>query len=120
MLYRMLKLCVQLLQGLAGTWALYRKAVRYTRQLKQKIQPEKESAKPMKKSVLITIVALLAAVAGALAVVAVYLRRREKDLDEYENLLFSEEFAEEEAPAEQAPAEEAAAEQAPAEEPAAE
>ena len=43
----------------------------------------------MKKSCLIAVIATLAAVAGALAAVAVYLRRREKELDEYERLLFA-------------------------------
>ena len=60
----------------------------------------------MKKSCLIAVIATLAAVAGALAAVAVYLRRREKELDEYERLLFGEDTA---APAEEEPAEEAAA-----------
>ena len=46
----------------------------------------------MKKSCLIAVIATLAAVAGALAAVAVYLRRREKELDEYERLLFSDEY----------------------------
>ena len=67
----------------------------------------------MKKSCLIAVIATLAAVAGALAAVAVYLRRREKD--EYERLLFGEDTA---APAEEEPAEaedEAAEEAAPAE-----
>ena len=49
----------------------------------------------MKKSCLIAVVTALAAVAGALAAVAVYLRRREKELDEYEQLLFSEDFKDE-------------------------
>ena len=40
-----------------------------------------------------TIVAVLAAVAGALGAVAIYLRRREKELDEYERLLFGEDDA---------------------------
>ena len=40
----------------------------------------------MKKSCLIAVIATLAAVAGALAAVAVYLHRREKELDEYERL----------------------------------
>lgn len=47
----------------------------------------------MKKSCLIAVVAVLAAVAGALGAVAVYLRRREKELDEYERLLFGEDDA---------------------------
>lgn len=49
----------------------------------------------MKKSCLIAVIATLAAVAGALAAVAVYLHRREKELDEYEQLLFSEDFKDE-------------------------
>ena len=63
----------------------------------------------MKKSCLIAVIATLAAVAGALAAVAVYLHRREKELDEYERLLFGEDKAETaaEAPAEEAPAEDA-------------
>ena len=61
----------------------------------------------MKKSCLIAVIATLAAVAGA--------HRREKELDEYERLLFGEDTA---APAEEEPAEaedEAAEEAAPAE-----
>lgn len=59
----------------------------------------------MKKSCLIAVITVLAAVAGALAA-AVYLHRREKELDEYERLLFGEDDAETVEPA--APAEEAA------------
>ena len=66
----------------------------------------------MKKSCLIAVIATLAAVAGALAAVAVYLRRREKELDEYERLLFGEDDAAtvkpEAAAEEAAPAEDAA------------
>ena len=46
----------------------------------------------MKNSCLIAVAATLAAVAGALTAVAVYLRRREKELDEYERLLFSADY----------------------------
>ena len=46
----------------------------------------------MKKSCLIAVIATLAAVAGALAAAAVYLHRREKELDEYERLLFSDDY----------------------------
>ena len=61
----------------------------------------------MKKSCLIAVITVLAAVAGALAAAAaVYLHRREKELDEYERLLFGEDDAETVEPA--APAEEAA------------
>ena len=51
---------------------------------------KKECTEPMKKSCLIAVITALAAVAGALAAVAVYLHRREKELDEYERLLYSE------------------------------
>ena len=47
----------------------------------------------MKKSCLVAVITVLAAVAGALAAVAVYLHRREKELDEYERLLFGEDDA---------------------------
>ena len=56
----------------------------------------------MKKSCLIAVIATLAAVAGALAAVAVYLHRREKELDEYERLLFAAEQPAEDPSAEDA------------------
>ena len=51
---------------------------------------KKECTEPMKKSCLIAVITALAAVAGALAAAAVYLHRREKELDEDERLLFGE------------------------------
>ena len=71
---------------------------------------KKECTEPMKKSCLIAVITALAAVAGALAAAAVYLHRREKELDEYERLLFGEDDAETVEPeaAEEAPAEDAA------------
>ena len=60
----------------------------------------------MKKSCLVAVIAVLAAVAGALAAVAVYLRR-EKELDEYERLLFGEDDAETVEPEEAAAEDEA-------------
>jgi hypothetical protein len=75
-------------------------------------QRKKECTEPMKKSCLVAVITVLAAVAGALAAVAVYLHRREKELDEYERLLFGEDDAatvEPEVAAEEAaPAEDAA------------
>ena len=78
----------------------------------------------MKKTGLIAAIAALSAAAGALAVGALYLRRREQELDEYEELLFGDEdpLAEDEAEEEYEilddTAPEAEAEEAPAEEPA--
>ena len=86
---------------------------RWKNKLKHRFDRKKECTEPMKKSCLIAVIAALAAVAGALAAVAVYLHRREKELDEYERLLFGEDDAatvEPEAPAaeEAASAEDAA------------
>ena len=65
-----------------------------------------EETVSMKKSTLIAILAAFAAVVGALVAVCVYLRRREAELDEYEQLLFSEDFSHEgsDTPAENAEA----------------
>ena len=60
----------------------------------------------MKKSTFGAILAFLFAAAGALTAAALYLRRREKELDEYERLLFGEDDAETVEPA--APAEDSA------------
>ena len=46
----------------------------------------------MKKSTFGAILAFLFAAAGALTAAALYLRRREKELDEYERLLFSDDY----------------------------
>ncbi len=64
----------------------------------------------MKKSCLVAVIAVLAAVAGALAAVALYLNRREKELDEYERLLFGEDDAETVEPEEAAAEDETKAE----------
>ena len=50
----------------------------------------------MKKSTFGAALAFLAIAAGVLAAVALYLRRREQELDEYEKLLFSDEYDDEE------------------------
>lgn len=57
----------------------------------------------MKQSTFAAIVVFLAAAAGALAAAWMYVRRREKELDEYEQLLFSEDFDEEPGEPEAAP-----------------
>ena len=56
----------------------------------------------MKQSTFVALVLMLAAAVGALTAAWLYVRRREKELDEYEQLLFSEDLDEEEAPAEDA------------------
>lgn len=87
------------------------RASRWKNKLKHhRFDRKKECTEPMKKSCLIAVITALAAVAGALAAVAVYLRRREKELDEYERLLFGEDDADTVEPeaADEAPAEDAA------------
>ncbi|HIX34752.1 MAG TPA: phosphatase [Candidatus Gemmiger avium] len=51
----------------------------------------------MKKSHFAAVLLFLAAAVGALTAGYLYIRRREKELDEYESLLFSEDFDEDEA-----------------------
>ncbi|MDD3429698.1 MAG: hypothetical protein PHG02_06815 [Oscillospiraceae bacterium] len=48
----------------------------------------------MKKSTFVALLVFLAAVAGALGAAYMYLKQREEELDEYERLLFSEDFSE--------------------------
>ncbi len=61
----------------------------------------------MKKSTVVALFVALAAVVGVLAALYLYVLRREKELDEYEQLLFGEDygFDTEPEPAEEAPAE---------------
>lgn len=108
----LVKLSLHMLSALWKVLELMLRVSRWKNKLKHRFDRKKECAEPMKKSCLIAVITTLAAVAGALVAVAVYLRRREKELDEYERLLFGEDDAvttEETAPAEDAaPAEETA------------
>lgn len=56
----------------------------------------------MKRSTFVAILLFLASAVGALTAAWLYIRRREKELDEYEQLLFSEDFEEEPESAEEA------------------
>ena len=102
----LVKLSLHMLSALWKAAELLLRVSRWKNKLKHRFDRKKECAEPMKKSCLIAVIATLAAIAGALAAVAVYLRRREKELDEYERLLFGEDKAE---PAD-TPAEDAAEE----------
>ena len=54
---------------------------------------KKDKEEPLvKKSTIIAIVAMLAAVAGALAVAYFYLRRREAELDDFEDMLLYDDY----------------------------
>ncbi len=70
--------------------------------VKDALHSDEEEVVIMKKSTWIAILAAFAAVLGAFIAVCVYLRRREAELDEYEQLLFSEDFSHEEAGTEEA------------------
>ena len=105
-MFHLFRFTCKLLGGMAAAAGIFVKVARLKHQAERRLRRQKESVVTMKKSVLVAVIAALAAVAGALAAVAVYLHRREKELDEYEKLLFSEDFEDEETPA--APAEEAA------------
>lgn len=63
----------------------------WKRQAQKRLHPIKEDI-TMKKSTFAAILAFIAAATGALVAAALYIRRREKELDEYEQLLFSEDF----------------------------
>ena len=108
----LVKLPLHMLSFLLKAAEISLRVSRWKNKLKHRFDRKKECTKPMKKSCLIAVITVLAAVAGALAAVAVYLHRREKELDEYERLLFGEDDAatvEPAAPAEDpAPAEDAA------------
>ena len=75
----------------------------------------KENEIVMKKSHFAAVLLFLAAAVGALTAGYLSSRRREKELDEYESLLFSEDFDEDETPEADEPAEEKPAEEKPAE-----
>lgn len=73
---------------------------KFDKQVQQFLHPRRKEVVTMRKSVFISLMVALAAVAGALAAAFIYLRRREAELDEYEQLLFSEDFSHEEPSAE--------------------
>ena len=89
----LIKLSLHMLSAMWKAAELLLRVSRWKNKLKHRFDRKKECTEPMKKSCLIAVVAVLAAVAGALGAVAVYLRRREKELDEYERLLFGEDDA---------------------------
>ena len=82
----LVKLSLHMLSAMWKAAELLLRVSRWKNKLKHRFDRKKECAEPMKKSCLIAVVAVLAAV-------AVYLRRREKELDEYERLLFGEDDA---------------------------
>ena len=106
----LVKLSLHMLSAMWKAAELLLRVSRWKNKLKHRFDRKKECAEPMKKSCLIAVVAVLAAVAGALAAVAVYLHRREKELDEYERLLFGEDDAETVEPEEAAAEDETEAE----------
>ena len=88
-----------IVSGLRAASALCRLAGSLRRLRRGRAKQNQEEI-TMKKSTLVAIIAFLSAVVGALGAMFFYLRRREAELDEYEQLLFSEEPVEDDAPAE--------------------
>lgn len=84
----------------ASAAQVFGKAYHTGKQVKKRIAdflyPQEEDVVVMKKSTFAAILVFLAAVVGALVGAYIYLRRRESELDEYEQLLFSEDFSHEE------------------------
>ena len=101
----LVKLSLHMLSAMWKAAELLLRVSRWKNKLKHRFDRKKECAEPMKKSCLIAVVAVLAAVAGALGAVAVYLRRREKELDDAATV---EDTAEPAEAAEEAPAEDKA------------
>lgn len=64
----------------------------FKRGVRRRLHPKKEDVITMKKSTFAAIMVFLSAAVGALVAAYMYIQRREKELDEYEQLLFSEEF----------------------------
>ena len=89
----LIKLSLHMLSAMWKAAEFLLRVSRWKNKLNHRFDRKKECAELMKKSCLIAVVAVLAAVAGALGAVAIYLRRREKELDEYERLLFGEDDA---------------------------
>ena len=80
----------QLLPVAVGASAAFGKSLK--KNLK-KARQKKKGEITMKKSTLVALLVFLSAIAGALAAAYFYLARREKELDEYEQMLFSEDYA---------------------------
>lgn len=91
------KLAKTAVRGLVAASKLAADAGRF-RSMQKKAQKRRSALRPnkeeitMKKSTFAAILAFIAAATGALVAAALYIRRREKELDEYEQLLFSEDF----------------------------
>ena len=89
-------------EGLRFVSAVAGAAAVFGTQLKQELKKagkKKKGEFTMKKSTVVALLVFLSAVAGALAAGYCYLLKREKELDEYEQMLFSEEYGEDDLPA---------------------
>ena len=89
-------------EGLRFVSAVAGAAAVFGTQLKQELKKagkKKKGEFTMKKSTVVALLVFLSAVAGALAAGYCYLLKREKELDEYEQMLFSEEYEEDDPPA---------------------
>lgn len=94
---RIVKKAARLAPAAAAAGHLLHQGRTFRRNVHTAFHPnERKDVVTMKKSTFAAIIALLAAIAGALGAAFFYLRRREEEeLDEYEQLLFSEDYSEE-------------------------
>ena len=89
-------------EGLRTVGAAAGAAAVFGTQLKNELKKagtKKKGEFTMKKSTVVALLVFLSAVAGALVAGYCYLLKREKELDEYEQMLFSEEYEEDDLPA---------------------
>lgn len=82
--------------GAAGAGVVVGSAVRGLKKRAENLSvpasKKKKGEITVKKSTLVALIVALATVAGVLGALYFYVLRREKELDEYEQLLFSEDF----------------------------
>lgn len=91
-LHRLKKKAVSLAGGVMAVKSAMKKLKRKNRAKHKKVSLQRKEVITMKKSTFAAILVFLSAAVGALVAAYMYIQRREKELDEYEQLLFSEEF----------------------------
>ncbi len=91
-LHRLKKKAVSLAGGVIAVKSAIKKFKRKNNAKHNQVSLQRKEVITMKKSTFAAILVFLSAAVGALVAAYMYIQRREKELDEYEQLLFSEEF----------------------------
>lgn len=92
---RAVRSTARLLSPVAAAGKVSRAKRKFKKQMESVLHPHRKEVVTMKKSTFVSLLVVLAAIVGALTAAFLYLRRREAELDEYEQLLFSEDFSHE-------------------------